>query len=77
MKKITVKNPFCIKLEIAKSGRNLKEFAYDVEVSASYLSQILNGKRTPSILMAEKISKELEKEVGELFFIKGLINRSE
>lgn len=51
-------------------GFNVSSFAREVGIGVSYLSQILNGKRSPSPKLAKKIAKTLEVEIEDLFFFK-------
>lgn len=48
-------------------GHNLSTLADEVGISISYMSQIINGKRTPSAMLVTKISKEFGVSVEELF----------
>lgn len=48
-------------------GFNVSSFADEVGVGISYISQILNGKRSPSPKLAKKIAETLEVEIEELF----------
>lgn len=58
------------KLLIALKGLTLRKFASEIEVSHSFLSQVLNGKRRPSAVVAKKIADGLCKEVVDIFFVK-------
>lgn len=51
-------------------GFNVSTFADEVGVGISYISQILNGKRSPSPKLAKKIAETLEVEIEDLFFFK-------
>lgn len=51
-------------------GFNVSSFAVEVGVGISYLSQILNGKKTPSPKLAKKIAETLEVKIEDLFFFK-------
>lgn len=51
-------------------GHNLSTLANEVGISISYMSQIINGKRTPSAMLATKISKVFDVSVEELFTFK-------
>lgn len=48
-------------------GFNVSSFAAEVGVGVSYLSQIMNGKRSPSPKLAKKIAETLEVEIKEIF----------
>ncbi|MBN6754437.1 MULTISPECIES: helix-turn-helix transcriptional regulator [Staphylococcus] len=55
-------------------GFNVTSFAEEVGVGVSYLSQILNGKKTPSPKLAKKIAETLEVEIEEVFsFEEGVV----
>ncbi|EOP82980.1 hypothetical protein IGM_05175 [Bacillus cereus HuB4-4] len=79
MIKIELKDEIKIRLLIAKKGKSLRCFANENGFSHAYLSQILNGDRNPSPVVATKISKGLNLEIEDIFFIKvvGSANRSE
>lgn len=47
-------------------GKNTSEFVDDTGVCLSYLSEIENGRKTPSLKMQEKIAKGLNLPVWEL-----------
>ena len=52
--------------------RKLKKFtmeklAYEIGISKGYLSDVESGKKIPSVEMLEKISKDLEVDIQELF----------
>lgn len=51
-------------------GFNVSTLADEVGVGISYISQILNGKRSPSPKLAKKIAETLEVEIEDLFFFK-------
>lgn len=51
-------------------GFNVSTLADEVGVGISYISQILNGKRSPSPKLAKKITETLEVEIEDLFFFK-------
>lgn len=48
-------------------GYNLSQLAIETDVSLSYMSLIMNGKRNPSAKLAKKISNVLDVETKELF----------
>lgn len=48
-------------------GFNLSDLSNKAEVSATYLSQIVNGKKVPSPKLAKKIADALEVEVEDIF----------
>lgn len=57
------------RIKIAEQGRNLRDFAEQVDISQTYLTQILNGKRNPSPTVAYKIAKGLNREIKDIFSI--------
>ena len=69
MIKITVKNVEKIRYEIAKKGYSLRAFAKEINVSHSYLSQVINSKYSPSPIVAKKIAKGLNREIEDFFLI--------
>lgn len=64
-----VKDPISIKIVMAETGKSLREFSKQADISHPYLSQIMNGKRNPSPTVAYKIAKELDRDIEELFII--------
>ncbi|KFE41948.1 helix-turn-helix transcriptional regulator [Staphylococcus agnetis] len=50
-------------------GLNLSTLAIKAEVSSTYLSQIINGKKTPSPKLAKKIADALDVEIEDVFEI--------
>lgn len=48
-------------------GFNVSSFASEVGIGVSYLSQILNSKKSPSPKLAKKIAETLEVEIQDLF----------
>ncbi|MBF2780112.1 transcriptional regulator [Staphylococcus saprophyticus] len=63
---IYIKNHYLKKIMFLK-GYNLSQLAIDTDVSLSYMSLIMNGKRNPSAKLAKKIAEILEVEIEELF----------
>ena len=63
---VVIKSRYLKELMFIK-GYNLSTLADEVGISISYMSQIINGKRTPSAMLATKISKEFGVSVEELF----------
>lgn len=59
-----------IKIELAKNGLNLVEFSKIINYNRSYLSLVINGKRSLSPKTASIIAKTLGCELEELFEIK-------
>lgn len=48
-------------------GYNISELASELGVGVSYLSQILNNKKTPSPKLAKKIANTLDVEIKDIF----------
>ncbi|PTI99137.1 helix-turn-helix transcriptional regulator [Staphylococcus simulans] len=48
-------------------GLNLSELSIKTEVSTTYLSQIVNGKKVPSPKLAKKIANALDVEIEDIF----------
>ncbi|UXR47201.1 helix-turn-helix transcriptional regulator [Staphylococcus simulans] len=48
-------------------GLNLSDLAIKTEVSSTYLSQIINGKKVPSPKLAKKIADALDVEIEDIF----------
>ncbi|RAI81267.1 XRE family transcriptional regulator [Macrococcoides goetzii] len=59
-----------IKFELVKNGLTLAEFSKMINYNRSYLSLVINGKRSLSPKTASVIAKTLGKELEELFDIK-------
>lgn len=55
-----------IQTELERSNINQKELAERSGVSGSYISQIIHGKREPSVKMLKKISSALNCSLAEL-----------
>jgi len=69
MVKMEVRNTSDLRLLIASNGMNLRTLSKEINISQSYLSLIINRKRTPSPIIAKKISEVLGKEVNDIFLI--------
>ena len=50
---------------------NLTTLAGRLGVSLSYLSQVMNGRRTPSVRLARKIADELGWGIGQVLALSG------
>jgi transcriptional regulator with XRE-family HTH domain len=50
-----------------KKGKTSEKLAYENGISKSYLSEIENGKRLPSLRMLERIAKSLGVDIKDLF----------
>ncbi|MCO4327580.1 helix-turn-helix domain-containing protein [Staphylococcus agnetis] len=53
------------------NGYNVSDLSKEAEVGVSYLSQIINGKKTPSPNLAKKLASILNVEVEDLFVFNG------
>lgn len=71
---IYIKNNY-LKKSMFLKGYNLSQLAIETDVSLSYMSLIMNGKRNPSAKLAKKIAEILEVEIEELFiFDESVVN---
>lgn len=59
-----------VKEIIALKGESMRSFANLIDVSPSFISQVLNGKRKVSAVVAGKIAKGLDKKIDEIFLMK-------
>lgn len=59
-----------VKILIAGAGKSLRDFSLETGVSHSYLSQILNGFKSPSPKVAKKIANGLGGSINDFFLIK-------
>lgn len=59
-----------VKEIIALKGESMRSFANLIGVSPSFISQVLNGKRKVSAVVAGKIAKGLDKKIDEIFLMK-------
>ncbi|MGE8037940.1 helix-turn-helix domain-containing protein [Lysinibacillus sp. NPDC093692] len=57
------------KLSIALKGYTIRGFSRYVGISHSFLSQILNGKRKPSAVVAKKIADGLDVRIEDIFLV--------
>jgi DNA-binding XRE family transcriptional regulator len=67
--KVKAKNSKELLKMIIMNGYTLRSLASDIEVSNSYLSQIVNGTRNPSGKVAKKIADALGTKFDVIFFI--------
>ncbi|MFJ8529668.1 helix-turn-helix transcriptional regulator [Bacillus sp. NPDC094106] len=51
-----------------KIGMSQEKLAKEVKISRQYLSEIENGKKQPSVIIAIKIAKALNIKVEDIFF---------
>ena len=59
-----------VKEIIALKGESMRSFANLIGVSPSFISQVLNGKRKVSAVVAGKIAKGLDRKIDEIFLMK-------
>lgn len=69
MFKFDLKDNLDTKLQIALRGETIRSFSRSIGVSHAFLSQILNERRKPSPIVANKIAKGLGKEMEEIFLV--------
>jgi len=67
--KLELINKEMTRVLIAEQGRNLRGFANHIDISQTYLTQILNGYRNPSPTVAYKIAKGLNQDIKDIFSI--------
>lgn len=65
----TIKDSLKAKILIAETGNTLKSFSELAGISYSYMSRIIAGKNSPSVIVATKITKALGVTIDELFNI--------
>lgn len=58
-----------LKITLLKEGYTLTKFASLIDIDTSYLSLIVNGKRTVSPTLARKIVSNLETNFEDIFEI--------
>lgn len=58
-----------VKVTMFKKGLDLNSLSRKLEIGASYLSLIINGKRKPSPKLAKRIAEVLEVEITDIFTI--------
>ena len=56
-----------IRTLIKKRNTTAEKVAFEAEISKSYLSAILRGKKSPTVRTLEKIARTLEVQVRDLF----------
>jgi len=67
---LSIINEKAVKKRIALKGYSVRGFSKRINISHSYLSQILNGNRCPSPSIAKKIADGLNEDIEDIFFIK-------
>ena len=77
MVRLTLKNKKEVLLLIAKEGESLRGFSKKIGVSCAYVSQIINGKRNPSPIIANKISKGLNVNIEDIFLIQTSVDNGQ
>ncbi|PUD97063.1 hypothetical protein DA477_04850 [Levilactobacillus brevis] len=63
--KLKVRSSRALKHQIAMAGLTTKRLAESVDITASYASNIINGKANPGPTTALKIALELSKRLNE------------
>jgi len=58
------------KIQMAKVGHNQRTLAAAVPINEQYLSLILNGRKSTTLVMAQRICNQLGCEVGDVFDLK-------
>lgn len=69
MMNVQLKDSKKVRLLIAQTGKSLRSFAMEIEISQPYLSQILSGKNNPSVTVAYKIANGLAIDIEEIFLV--------
>lgn len=59
-----------LKLELARNGLTIQDFAKIINYNRDYINQVVNGRKNPSVKTASIIAKTLGCELEELFEIK-------
>lgn len=70
---IELKNPLEFKKNIAKRGKNIRQFSEEIGISPSYMSLVINGRRNPSPKTANKIAQGLDLDVKDVFVFKTIM----
>lgn len=60
-------NAQCLKKAMFLKGYNFSDLSTKADISKTYLSHIMNGKRTPSPKMAKKIADSLDVDIEDIF----------
>jgi len=68
MATLKIKDSNQIYRDLSLNGYSLKSLSKKVDVTEQYLSSVFKGKRSPSPLLAKRISNELNKEIRDYFF---------
>ncbi len=71
MVRLGVKAEPSVRILVAKKGYSLRACFERISVSHGYLSQVLNGKRNPSPVVARKIAEGLDQDIEDIFFVNG------
>ncbi len=58
-----------LKIAMIKNGLNVTQLAQGVGNDIAYISQVINGKRSPSPALAKRISETLNVEIDQIFKI--------
>ncbi len=62
-----------IQLSMVKEGLNTSTLSKEITCSLSYLSNIINGKKSPSPKLAKQIADYFGKDIEDLFTIESLV----
>lgn len=74
MVKCILRNEVTTRLMIAEKMGSLKNFANEIGISQTYLTQILKCDRNPSPTIAHKIANGLGKKIEDIFLVKNVAN---
>ena len=76
MPKICIKDKDKLVSIMASNGLNQSDLAKSVDVSRTYIGQIIKGVRNPSPKLALKIANKLNESFDSLFFTKSASKRT-
>lgn len=69
MPKIYVKNKSVFQENLLKSGLSMKRLSHVCGISQTYMSMVVNGKKSPSGTLSKKILEKLDVKFDDIFFI--------
>lgn len=61
-----------VRISIAEKGHTLRSFSKEIGVSHSFMSQIINGKRCASPVVAKKVADGLNVDITDIFFVESV-----
>ncbi len=70
--KIRLKNHEAFRLLLTKKGFNWSSFGRTVNITSTYATMVINGKRSISANLANRIADILEEPFDELYFIESV-----